>query len=62
MTERRGITLRRFINTIAPQALENPLQVGEGEEEGARYTFPRQWSARVDCPSSRTLRPPVRTT
>ena len=30
MTERRGITLRRFINTIAPQALENPLQVGAG--------------------------------
>ena len=27
ITERRGITLRRFINTIAPQALENPLQV-----------------------------------
>ena len=26
MTERRGLTLRRFISLIAPQGLENPLQ------------------------------------
>jgi hypothetical protein len=26
LTERRGLTLRRFITTVAPQGLENPLQ------------------------------------
>lgn len=27
LSERRGITIRRFIGTIAPQVFENPLQV-----------------------------------
>ena len=45
MTERRGITLRRFINTIAPQALENPLQVGY--RRGGAPSRP------VECPSRR---------